>query len=77
MAELIKYLEKAVLDQASDIFIVAGGPLSEKVEGCIRAIDEKKLLPPDTKELIDEIYSLANRSMDKYLENGVQKLVQR
>lgn len=70
MAELRKYLEKAVLDQASDIFIVAGGPLSEKIEGRIRAIDEKKLLPPDTEELISEIYSLAGRSMDKYLENG-------
>ena len=68
--EIIHYLERAVADQASDIFIVAGGPVSEKTEGCIRAIDDEKLLPPKTKSLISEIYALAERSMDAYLQNG-------
>lgn len=70
MAELIKYLEKAVVDQASDIFIVAGGPISEKIEGRIHHIDDQKLLPPDTEALIKEIYTVANRPIHNYLETG-------
>lgn len=70
MAELIKYLENAVANQASDIFIIAGGSISEKVEGRIRAIDDVRLLPPDTERLISEIYSLANRPIDKFVSSG-------
>ena len=29
MRELLDYLEQAVAEQASDLFIVAGGPVSE------------------------------------------------
>ena len=65
MAKLIQYLENAVAHQASDIFIIAGGSVSEKVDGHIRPFDDVRLLPPDTEGLIGEIYSLANRSMDK------------
>lgn len=70
MSELMNYLEKAVTDQASDIFMVAGGPVSLKLEGRICPINDKRLLPPDTKELITQIYSLANRSMDIYETTG-------
>ena len=70
MDDLKSYLTRAVADQASDIFIVAGGPISDKVEGHIRPIGQEKLLPPDTEELIKDIYSLANRSMEKYIATG-------
>lgn len=70
MAKLIQYLENAVAHQASDIFIIAGGSVSEKVDGHIRPFDDVRLLPPDTEGLIGEIYSLANRSMDKYIATG-------
>ena len=70
MADLLKYLEQAVADQASDLFLVAGGPVSEKLEGRIRPIQDTKLLPPDTKELISEIYNLAERSMELYRNTG-------
>ena len=70
MATLLRYLEQAVQDQASDLFIVAGGPVSEKLDGHIRPMSEEKLLPPDTKELITEIYSLAERPMEAYLACG-------
>lgn len=70
MATLLHYLEKAVQDQASDLFIVAGGPVSAKLDGHIRPISEEKLLPPDTKELITEIYALADRPMDSYFASG-------
>ena len=68
--EIVHYLEQAVANQASDIFIVAGGPVSIKTGGSIRAIDDQKLLPPKTKSLISEIYTLAERSMDPYLQDG-------
>lgn len=68
--EIVHYLEQAVANQASDIFIVAGGPVSIKTGGSIKAIDDQKLLPPKTKSLISEIYTLAERSMDPYLQSG-------
>ncbi|MBQ6875926.1 MAG: Flp pilus assembly complex ATPase component TadA, partial [Lachnospiraceae bacterium] len=70
MATLLQYLEQAVIDQASDIFLVAGGPVSEKLDGHIRPLEEAKLLPPDTEKLICEIYTLANRPMDSYIATG-------
>ena len=68
--EIIQYLERAVSEQASDVFIIAGGPVSEKLEGHLRPIGDERLLPPKTKELITQIYSLAERSMDEYLRVG-------
>ena len=70
MAELMEYLERAVSDQASDLFLVAGGPVSEKLDGRIQPIGTERLMPPDTKKYISEIYGMANRSMDAYLERG-------
>ncbi len=70
MAELLDYLKRAVTDQASDLFLVAGGAVSEKVEGNLYPIGEGKLLPPDTEALISEIYRLAQRPMDHYKTTG-------
>ncbi len=70
MSDLMHYLKQAVADQASDLFLVAGGPVSEKLEGHIRPISDTRLLPPDTKALITEIYAMAERSMDIYTNTG-------
>lgn len=70
MSQLKKYLEQAVADQASDIFLVSGAPVSEKKEGNLKPIGDMRLLPPDTKELISELYALADRSMNSYLSTG-------
>ena len=70
MAELMEYLERAVADKASDLFIVAGSAVSEKAEGDIRPISEGKKLPPDTEQLICAIYALAERSMEHYRATG-------
>ena len=70
MAELMEYLKRAVSDQASDLFLVAGGPVSEKQEGHIRPIGEERLMPPDTKSMLSELYALAGRSMDAFLDRG-------
>ena len=70
MLNLIQYLEQAVSAGASDLFLVAGGPVSIKSEGRIRPMSENKLLPPDTRDLINQIYGLAQRSMELYDKTG-------
>lgn len=68
--EIIEYLEHAVADHASDLFIIAGGSVSIKLEGHLQPISQERLLPPKTKSLITEIYELAERPMEHYLQNG-------
>ena len=70
MAELMEYLKQAVAHQASDLFVVAGGPVSEKLEGRIQPISEEKAFPQETERLITEIYRLAGRPMEQYRETG-------
>ena len=70
MAELMELLTQAVRDGASDLFIVAGGLVSEKLEGRIRPVTQEKVFPPQTQELISAIYQLAGRPMDEYLRRG-------
>ena len=70
MAELMEYLQQAVAHQASDLFIVAGGPVSEKLEGHIHPISEGKVFPQETERLITDLYRLADRPMDGYRETG-------
>ena len=70
MAQLMEYLEKAVRDGASDLFFVAGGPASAKVEGQLVPLAGEKLLPAESSRLIDEIYSMAKRSRDVFLVEG-------
>jgi len=68
--DLMDYLKRGVEDQASDIFIVAGGPICQKIEGNIIPMEECKLLPPETSELIRQIYAMAQRPMDHFLATG-------
>ena len=70
MRELLDYLEQAVAEQASDLFIVAGGPVSEKVEGHLRPISGEKVFPAETERLIRGLYDMADRSMDAYRATG-------
>ena len=68
--EIVNYLEQAVAAHASDLFIIAGGTVSMKLDGHLQSISQERLLPPRTKSLITEIYSLADRSMETYLAQG-------
>ena len=70
MAELLNYLKQAVEHQASDIFIIAGGTISEKVDGHIQSVGEHKLLPPETEQLVQELYDLAKRPMNRFITTG-------
>lgn len=70
MEKLIDYLQHAVDTRASDLFFIAGGPVSMKIDGRITPVGKEKLLPPDTKQFIEEIYEMAGRSMDHYQRLG-------
>lgn len=71
MTGLEEVLRKAVADGASDIFIVAGGCLSYKVDGEIRPMEESgRLLPADTEQFIDQIYEYAHRSKEHFMKEG-------
>lgn len=70
MADLLDYLDRAVKDNASDLFIVAGGPVCEKLNKQIISIGEERILPKDSEELITQLYAQAQRPMDRYLREG-------
>ena len=70
MAELMEYLTEAVNRGASDIFAVAGAPVSVKAGGEMIRLDGEKLLPPKTMELITGVYESAGRDMKRLLTTG-------
>ena len=70
MTSIMEYLRRAVADGASDVFIVAGGPVSYKCSGQLLPISETKVFPPETQALIEEIYAMAGRDMAEYLRRG-------
>ena len=64
-------LEKTVNSNASDVFIVAGLPVSMRLNGIIVHEDEERLKPKDTAEIIKQIYQMANeRDMQTLLATG-------
>ena len=68
---ITEILQKAVAEKASDIFIVAGLPVSLRKNGIISRLDETRLLPPDTEELISQIYSMTgNRELAIVSDGG-------
>ena len=74
MEEKVKaFLELATQKKASDIFIIAGRPLSVKIDGKLCTLDgfEERLMPPETDEFIRIIYKLAHdRNIEPMLETG-------
>ena len=70
MTQLTDYLERAVTGRASDLFIVAGGPVCAKEDNRLTPISEDRVLPAETEALIREVYGLAERPMDRFLREG-------
>lgn len=61
---LKEILEQAIEQEASDVFLVAGLPVSFRKQGVITRLNDTKLLPNDTEALLTEIYSQAgNRDL--------------
>ena len=63
--DIIVLLQQAVLNHASDIFVVAGLPVSYRANGRICREKEEK---PQTKECVEELYKLAGGRDIRVLE---------
>ena len=70
MITITDILHKAVEMDASDIFLVAGHPYAFKIKGNIQTLDDVKLKPDDTAELIKQIYGYV-------LQNDYQEFLQK
>ena len=70
MAELLDYLSRVVQDGASDLFIIAGGPVCEKLENRLVHIGEDRVMPEESERLITDLYAKAGRSMDFFKQAG-------
>ena len=69
--DVTQILKEAVGRKASDVFIVAGLPVSFKISGNIQRVDEEKLRPEHTEQLVKEIYTLAhNRDLAAVTKGG-------
>lgn len=63
-------LEQATRNGASDLFVIAGRPLSYKAKGAIEKLDETPMLPKDTFEFVEGIYQLAERDITEFAHKG-------
>ena len=70
MSQLLDYLKQAVGDKASDLFIVAGSPVCEKLDKQMVPLSNDRALPQDTEAMVTELYQLAKRPMDAYVREG-------
>lgn len=68
--QTLEFLTTAANQHASDIFIIAGRPLSIKVDGHLTDFGER-LMPDDTKQILECIYLMANnRDINHLLNTG-------
>lgn len=70
MSVILPYLENAVKENVSDIFIVAGSPIRYKKAGKLLPADDLRVMPDTARELIASIYAMASRSMDNFEKTG-------
>ncbi|MCR5221976.1 MAG: PilT/PilU family type 4a pilus ATPase [Lachnospiraceae bacterium] len=69
--EIVETLSQITNDEASDIFVVAGLPLTYKSHGVLKTFAEQKMMPQDTAAMITDIYQLAGqRDMKRLVETG-------
>lgn len=67
---ILEFLRQMTSLGASDLFIVAGRPLSYKLGGKIIQVDDQRIMPDQTQQLIEEIYELAKRETRRLLQTG-------
>lgn len=63
-------LEEATKREASDIFIIAGRPLTYKSKGIMNTLDDQRMESKDTFQFVSAIYTLAERSIDDFDRTG-------
>ena len=64
--EIMEILKQALETGASDLFLIAGLPVTFKVKGSqLRQEEQGRLMPDDTARLIGQIYEMAGRDPEK------------
>lgn len=66
--QILEFLSKAADLHASDIFIIAGRPLSIKTDGRLSTYGDR-LMPEQTSEILEAIYQMANNRDISRLHN--------
>ena len=65
--KLTELLKKMVDNKASDIFVVAGLPLSYKIGGRQVRLDTEPLTPRDTRAFVEAVYDVAGKDYSLFL----------
>ena len=68
--EIERIIMQAVDAGASDIFIIAGQPISYKCRRDIRTFSGEIMSPCDAAKAVDALYSIARRNPDRYEKSG-------
>lgn len=69
--DITNILQYAVDHQCSDIYIVAGRPVTYKAQRNLTEQDQERLFPAETEELVKAVYSLAgNRDINRLSHSG-------
>lgn len=67
----LEFLTQTTAEGASDLFIVAGRPLSYKKGGKLTLVNEERMMPAQCEAIIREIYELAgSRDISRFLDSG-------
>lgn len=64
------YLKHAVNENCSDLFIAAGKAVSAKKGDVIVPFSQQALTPEQTARLVQELYNLAERPINRYMAQG-------
>lgn len=70
MAEIHELLQSAIERGGSDVFIIPGSCVRLKVAGEVQPLLDAVLKPDDTKRLIQQVYDLDRRPMDRLTQFG-------
>ena len=57
--EVVEILKNAIDQNASDIFFVAGSPCMFKVGQQLVKVTQEKMMPNDTKDIVQQLYGFA------------------
>ena len=68
--DIKQFLAEATRQGASDIFVIAGRPVSYRMHGKIVPLDNNKLTPADSFEFISSLYDLAERDINEFATDG-------
>ena len=68
--DIKELLQQAIDKDASDLFIVAGRPVSVRVHGVVDTLNDERILGDVTDKLLRQIYEMAGRDIELLYDDG-------